>query len=264
MMNCQMDSGVSPVDQVAPPVSIWHSRKAFTYLMFGLCVLLGSRDTAAIGATTASNQVTRQPCRGAKFPKAPDAAATLQQIETLKHDYSAIKLSPNEEPTQAQIDASWGAESAGMLMWAVQLTSSIPPYDEEISPAPMVNLPNAPNVHKAVLRSNADLGRARDDAELWHWRARTTQGLQSGQIPRTIGNITIDEVISTTAHLAYNAGDIPRPIDNDFPAFGKAFKDLAPDEFQEMMSISMERHKAFNWLCGYSTGNRWDETPTDT
>jgi hypothetical protein len=54
------------------------------------------------------------------------------------------------------------------------------------------------------------------------------------------------------------------PICDDFPAFGKAYRDLSPDEFSIATSIAMERHRAFNWLSGRAPGNRWTDTPTDT
>ena len=48
----------------------------------------------------------------------------------------------------------------------------------------------------------------------------------------------------------------------DFPAFGKAYRNLSEDEYEQATSIAMERHLALNWLCGYDSD--WDETPTDT
>ena len=59
-------------------------------------------------------------------------------------------------------------------------------------------------------------------------------------------------------------GDLTQCIEEDFPAKGKAYRSLTPEEWQEVNSIAVERHLAFNWLCGYAPGNRWDETPTDT
>lgn len=53
-------------------------------------------------------------------------------------------------------------------------------------------------------------------------------------------------------------------IDGDFPAFGRAYSSISPEEWSIATSIAMERHKALNWLCGFAPGNRWDETPTDT
>ena len=53
-------------------------------------------------------------------------------------------------------------------------------------------------------------------------------------------------------------------IADDFPAKGKAYRDLTAEEWSELRSITAERHYALNWLCGRAPKNKWDETPTDT
>ena len=57
---------------------------------------------------------------------------------------------------------------------------------------------------------------------------------------------------------------LPPLIDEDFPARGKAYRDLDEALARELASIASERHMALNWLWGSAPGNRWDETPTDT
>ncbi len=76
--------------------------------------------------------------------------------------------------------------------------------------------------------------------------------------------MTRDDVVKMAAHLAAEKGDIPAVIGNDFPVFGRSYRDITSEEFAVVTSIAMERHKALNWLCGYAPRNRWDETPTDT
>ena len=75
---------------------------------------------------------------------------------------------------------------------------------------------------------------------------------------------TIEQVIQTVATKAAENGSFPAPIGNDFPVLGRPHHELTPDEFSRLTSIAMERHRAFNWLCGYSPGNRGAETPTET
>ena len=53
-------------------------------------------------------------------------------------------------------------------------------------------------------------------------------------------------------------------IEEDFPANGKAYRKLSAQEWSEVRSVTFERHIALNWLCGYSLGNEWDQTPTET
>ncbi len=78
------------------------------------------------------------------------------------------------------------------------------------------------------------------------------------------GGRSIDEIIRLASAKAAEDGVIPPSIDNDFPALGKAYRDLSAQEFSNATSIAMERHRALNWLCGYAANNRWSETPTDT
>jgi hypothetical protein len=66
------------------------------------------------------------------------------------------------------------------------------------------------------------------------------------------------------APRAAAGGHIPAPIDEDFPAFGRAYRDLSPEQWSLANSIAVERHFALNWLCGHARGNRWSATPTDT
>jgi hypothetical protein len=42
-------------------------------------------------------------------------------------------------------------------------------------------------------------------------------------------------------------GDIPTPIGDDFPAFGKAYRDLTNEEYSQATSIAVEGHGAL-WL----------------
>ena len=52
------------------------------------------------------------------------------------------------------------------------------------------------------------------------------------------------------------------PIGNDFPAFGKPYRDLDEQQWNEMRSIAYERLYGLNWLCGYAED--WDDVTCDT
>ena len=163
------------------------------------------------------------------------------------------------------IDASWRTESLGVLLWALSVYDELPPYDAQFEDVPE-NVPLLEPVEgflEAIsLRSTDEIARARDLAELWHWRSRTTDLQADDEFKRRNPELDLDEIVRETARVAGEHGEIPEPIDEDFPAFGKAYRDLSTDEYAEVTSIAMERHFALNWLCGYSRD--WDETPTDT
>jgi hypothetical protein len=67
-----------------------------------------------------------------------------------------------------------------------------------------------------------------------------------------------------TAAVAAEAGDIPAALAEDFPAFGKPYRELSAQEYSIATSIAMERHRALNWICGRAPGNQLDLTPLDT
>ena len=110
----------------------------------------------------------------------------------------------------------------------------------------------------------------RSTAELWHWRSRTRQLIEEGpplQPPPemlSIGMRTYDDIVRMAAESAAKDGTIAETKDGDFVALGKPYRSLTADEWSTVRSITIERHFALNWLCGYAPGNRWDETPTDT
>ena len=174
---------------------------------------------------------------------------------------------------QEQFDASWRIESAQILLWALGLIQELPPYDEmadhdllEIIPSENVG----GFIHSARLRSRAEIDRARDIAELWHWRSRTRQLIEDGEILpddeklKALGFHSYDDIVRFAARKAAEEGTISACIEEDFPALGKAYRHLNQSEWMKVGCINIERHLTLNWLCGYAPGNRWDETPTDT
>lgn len=174
---------------------------------------------------------------------------------------------------QQQVDATWRLESVQTLMWALGLLEALPPYDTQaghdlLKQVPLADLPAF--VRSARLRETKVLDEARDLAEFWHWRSRTRQLIERGDpFPddpkmRAAGFNSYDDIVRFTARKAAEEGMIPPCIDDDFPARGKAYRDLTAEEWSEVGSITSERHFALNWLCGYAPSNRWDDTPTNT
>lgn len=165
---------------------------------------------------------------------------------------------------QQYADAAWGLESVCCCLWALGLIPEVPPYDKPTAPEVTKKLSKEVSAESVALRAEETLGEARETAQLWHWRARTRQLAEEGRLPDQVAGHSMEEVIAVTAAGAAEEGVIPPVIGRDFPAFEKPYRDLTPEEFSTAMSIAMERHKAFNWICGMAPKNRWDETPTDT
>ncbi len=172
-----------------------------------------------------------------------------------------------------RMDASWRVECVQVLLWALGMIPEIPPYDQDCKPGMLKQVPGgsvSAFAAGARLREAAAMGKARDLAEFWHWRSRTRELIEKGTefkaTPemKAAGMNSLDDIVRISAKAAFEKREIPQLIDGDFPAKGKAYRDLTDQEWSEVKSITMERHFALNWLCGYAPNNDWDETPTDT
>jgi len=169
---------------------------------------------------------------------------------------------------QQRIDASWLAESMVSMLWALGRVEHLPGYDEETSHE-LIQLHTGVSalepLKQAVIRPTLEIERQRDWAELWHWRCRTRMLLETNKIAAALPNgTTMAEIIKMASAKASEEGVFDSPIGEDFPTFGKPFREMTAAEFASVNSIAKERRKAFNWLCGYAPGNLWAETPTDT
>lgn len=172
-----------------------------------------------------------------------------------------------------QLTAMWRAEAFQALAWALGTIDALPPYGEQAGQDILRGF--APDglrtyIERAALRPPAEIDRARTIAEMWHWRSRTRELVEMNRpFPdapqmRKAGLASWDDVVRFSARRSAEEGLIPTAIDDDFPVFGKAYRDLTAEEWSPVRSMTVERHVALNWLCGYAPGNRWDETPTET
>jgi hypothetical protein len=178
-------------------------------------------------------------------------------------EQSLLQLPAGSWGRQEVIDALWRTEAHGVLLWALSVIDDMPPYDEPFRPmfeeSGVMRPPDA-FLSRVALRDSDEISKARDVAELWHWRSRTTQTIRLGMAPPP--GVTYQKILEITASAAHEKGELPPPIAGDFPLFGRAYRDLSEDQYQVASSIARERHLALNWLCGYSPD--WDRTPTDT
>lgn len=172
-----------------------------------------------------------------------------------------------------QLNAIWRLEAAQVLMWALHLIPELPAPDEQadldLSKPEVLSRPTS-FLNSAVLRPEAAIDSARNLAELWHWRSRTEQLIRAGRplLPddEMIGRgmRTYQDIVRMAVKAAHERGDVQSVIADDFGVKGKSYAELSSVEWSKIGSISVERHYALNWLCGYSPNNDWDQTPTDT
>ena len=169
---------------------------------------------------------------------------------------------------QQQINFSWRVEALQVLMWSLGILDEVPPMGSRADHDLLARLSKVDE--QLTLRSVMDINAARDLAELWHWRSRTRQLSEEGRSLEPSPEMLeadihcFDDVVRETARAVMREKGGPLIVEEDFSVNGKAYRDLDDNEWAEVRSITMERHFALNWLCGYAPMNRWDETPTDT
>jgi hypothetical protein len=188
-----------------------------------------------------------------------DAAVSAEERRLLKKPFGTWSA-------QERIDASWRSEALVSLAWALRIVDRLPAWDTQVAAGdlvvslPLMHVTDA-FVSKATLRPVAEIRGARDLAELWHWRARTTQLIKSKQPVTLPPGYTLEKVVAQSAAAAEAKGAF-KAVDHDFPAHGKAYSRLSDSEWSELMSVARERQYGLNWLCGYA--GDWDQVPTDT
>jgi hypothetical protein len=181
------------------------------------------------------------------------------------------KTRPLTVSRQRHIEAMWRAEAAQVLMWALQLIPQLPSPDEQAGPgflkSEQLGKPAAFLV-SARLRTEREIAQAREIAELWYWRSRTEQLIRErSPFPQQLtkqGFRSFQDLVRAAVTAAHQGGAVQLVVDGDFMVKGKAYSNLSPEELSEVQSISLERHRGLNWLCGESPANEWDSTPTDT
>jgi hypothetical protein len=220
----------------------------------------------------------------------PDAKADLHTIfggmfsAKLREENLWDEVSPKEKQlleshvkdiTQQQlINALWRIEAIQVLMWALGYLSEIPPYGTKATSEIMKQIPqgtSAELIASAKLKDRKEIERAREIAELWHWRSRTRQMQEEGRpcpvtdAMKSAGLDSYEAIIRTTTQVAVRDGTLlTKNTADDFLVCAKSYRDMTADEWADVRSITMERHVALNWLCGRAPGNSWDNTPTDT
>jgi hypothetical protein len=157
----------------------------------------------------------------------------------------------------AAVAAVWRGEALGTLLWSLQLVE-LPPYDRPFDAAVVVRT----NLSAARMRDAQDVDLERQSARLWHWRARTTVLQARGVAELPPPYASFDQLIAATAMRGFEQELLPAPMRGDFPAYGKVYRHLSPEQIVEADQIAAERHHALNWLCGL--GDSWDAVPLDT
>ena len=169
---------------------------------------------------------------------------------------------PAGTPRRFLVDGGRGTSTLG-----TGLVERLPQYDTQSDVEHLKRLPSdgiVGLIRNATLRDADLISKTRDVAELWHWRSRARQLQESGRPVQLPNDLTLRDVVRMAAEKAAADGLFETALAGDFPAFGRPYVQLTADEWSEVNSIAMERHKVLNWLCGHAPANKWEDTPTDT
>jgi hypothetical protein len=172
-------------------------------------------------------------------------------------------------PLRDTIDASWRHEALTAILWTLGVVDPMPPSDVQMDAADLFEATNLlrrpqPFRERIGMRKPEAIGEARDNAEFWLWRARTerilrgpAEGLSEGwDAPK------LAEIVRHAAQTGEERGLFKR-IEGDFPALGKAFRNLSEDERGYMESMCRERLYGLNWICD-EENVAWDDVACDT
>jgi hypothetical protein len=159
---------------------------------------------------------------------------------------------------QDVVDVIWHGEALGTLAWSLALEEELPGYDE---PFDHVALARRLELGAPKPRPFAELEQARETARLWHWRARSALLHENGSLELPEHWRSFDQLVAAAAMRGFEDGLLPTPVRGDFPALGKVYRHLDPEQRALLHSIAAERHYALVWLLGHDP---WDEVETDT
>jgi hypothetical protein len=192
-----------------------------------------------------------------------------------RREQAIMKRTADELSERDHIDASWRTEAVHVLAWALCAESKLLPFDRQASLKKYRDFASgdlASFVRRAKLRPRREIDAARDMAEFWHWRSRTRELHESGKpldpdiSMRERGIETYEDIARHAVSAARKRGELRtgQVSGGDLKAKGKAYRDLTDSEWDEVRSITVERHFTLNWLCGLAPRNSWEQTPTDT
>ena len=158
-------------------------------------------------------------------------------------------------PTELVEDVGWRLESLGVMVWALGLIPTLPPYDRRCQHDDLLmhlrlGRPLRPQRADVRLRANAQLALALETAKLWEWRAQTAAILkQPDKIP---AGVDMAGFVADRAATARRQGLVGEPIDGDLPALGRAYRALTDAEVTTLTAIAKLRADTLRWLCGYT------------
>ena len=210
-------------------------------------------------------------CRGAIEQDADDPGAEdlrkrvwswLEELglleEAEERERRVLSTSLGSLSRKDRVNASWRSEGMVVLAWALR-RAELPAYHEQCEPSDVANplgfLDERESTLLAVpqLRPSAEIEHWADTYLTLHWRLRQfsidskTLDFVSYVASCKWGPLTLDEL---------------EVVGTDLAIGGVRVDAVSESEFQSTLSITQERHQAFNWLLGEESV--YSQVTTDT
>jgi hypothetical protein len=179
--------------------------------------------------------------------------------EVEPEEWKALQRPVGSLDSQAAINAVWRLEGLGVVLWALG-RYELPPYDQLVTPRDLFEAAHLGDagaardlVCAAKLRSPEELATFQKHALMVHWR------LRDYSLRPTAMDFVAFSKKSWIGEFDLSGFHI---VNNDMALDGKAIAEADDDVLGSCQSSAMERHKAINWLFGYS--KVYSETDTST
>jgi hypothetical protein len=161
--------------------------------------------------------------------------------------------------------AAVACQAAGLvaLGWALHLVDTLPPGAIGDLAAVVDAVPGpwdktAEWMRRRELRSEAEIARERERAELYAWRVGVEAPRRAAPAHERADYAA---AIADVVREARTAG-LPEGIrDDDFTIGDNALGSFATEDLERLSALADGRLQAFNWLCGF--GEDWDRVPLE-
>jgi hypothetical protein len=159
---------------------------------------------------------------------------------------------------KATVNATWLSEGMAVLAWALYC-ADLPPIHTECDPSEVANamgfLEDRENtaLQSPRLRDSTEIESWAETYLTLHWRLR-----QFSQTPERIDFVKyVSACIWGPLRLEHL-----EILGDDLAINGERIEKVASDGFRRTLSITQERHQAFNWLLGFE--RVYSQVTTDT
>jgi len=167
-----------------------------------------------------------------------------------------------EKPLMAQPPGTWTSadvdeahclgDHLAALLWALSI-ADMPPWDTSADVEAQIRMIQPPEGTSQPLRSGAlrheDEVRAMLSAAA-AWVARANTRLITDLSMDLTRNVDLKKLVGEAAASAHANGYAGEPIGGDFPALGRAYRDLDEAQFRSVHLVAVQRLRALNWLLG--------------